>query len=117
MTIERVGVVLEKFDIPRHFPTGFYCRREKTENATIKLKKLEDESVHSDVFHIKIFEINRDCPALINLPIYKVPSDKEQLVLRFFNCALEDRPIDEHVIVDQVSLNQQSLSTLALKYF
>lgn len=108
MVIDRVGVVLEKFDIPKEFPTGLYCRREKTENATIKLNKIEGESVLSDIFHIRIFEINRECPAQINLPLYKVPTEKEQMVLRFYNCPLEDVPIDECIIQNKVLLNHDT---------
>lgn len=102
MLVDRVGVVLEKFDIPEEFPTGFYCRREKTENATIALKKIKEESLISDIFYIRIFEVNRDCPVQINLPLYKAPTDKEQMVLRFYNCSLEDRTVDECVLQNKV---------------
>ena len=102
--IDRVGVILERFDIPKEFPTGFYCRREKVENTSVALKKLEDESVHSDVFHLKIFDVNRDCPVQINLPIYKAPTEKEQLHLRFFNGPLEDRPVDDVVTDNNVRI-------------
>lgn len=112
MVVDRVGVVLEKFDIPREFPAGFYCRREKAENATIQLKKFDEESIFSDVFHIRIFEVNRDCPVHINLPLYKAPSDKEQMVLRFYNCALEDREIDEGVVVNKVKRVRTSKALL-----
>lgn len=102
MVVDRVGVVLAKFDIPKGFPTGFYCRREKTENTTIKLRKIEEESVFSDVFHIRLFEVNRDCDVQINLPLYRAPTEKEQLVLRFYNCPLEDEPIDEYITENKV---------------
>ena len=102
MVVDRVGVMLEKFDIPREFPTGFYCRREKTENATINVRKIKEETLFSDIFHLRIFEVNRDCPVHINLPLYKPPSEKEQMILRFYNCPLEDRTIDECIMNNQV---------------
>ncbi|KAL4227593.1 hypothetical protein ACF0H5_013036 [Mactra antiquata] len=80
--IDRVGIIIESIDIPKEFPTGFYCRREKTENSSVPLPKPEEESVFSDVFHIRIFEVNRDCPTKILLPVYRAPSDKEQMVIR-----------------------------------
>lgn len=104
MVIDRVGVVLEKFDIPKEFPTGFYCRREKTENATIQLKKIDEESVFSDIFHIRMFDVNRNCPVQINLPLYKAPTDKEQMVLRFYNCQLDDRQVDECIVQNGVCI-------------
>lgn len=103
MHIERVGIILEKFDIPKEFPAGFYCRREKVENATVVLKTVEGETVLSDVFHIRIFEVNRDCPAQINLPMYKAPTDKEEIVLRFVNSTLEDRCIETCVFENKVN--------------
>jgi len=108
MIIDRVGVMLEKFDIPREFPTGFYCRREKTENATINVKKIEEETLFSDIFHLRIFEVKRDCPVHINLPLYKPPSEKEQMILRFYNCPLEDRTIDKCVIYNNVRVIVQT---------
>ena len=94
LTIDRVGVIIETIDIPKEFPTGFYCRREKAENSTVTLKKHEEESVFSDVFHIRIFETNRDCKTTLFLPLFKAPSDKEQLVIHFLNVAEEDKVVD-----------------------
>jgi hypothetical protein len=103
LTIERVGVIIENIDIPREFPTGFYCRREKVENATVKLKKYEEESVFSDVFHIRIFETNRDCKTTMYLPVFKAPSEKEQLVIHFINVAEEDMVVDNATVRNQVN--------------
>lgn len=103
LTIERVGVIIENIDIPREFPTGFYCRREKVENATVKLKKYEEESVFSDVFHIRIFETNRDCKTTMYLPVFKAPSEKEQLVIHFINVAEEDMVVDNATVRNQIN--------------
>lgn len=94
LRVERVAVVLHKLDIPEGLPVGFYCRRELAENATVPLPVHEEEKVVSDVFHIRVFDVSRDCPAVVHLPLYKVASEKEQLVLRFIDSAFEDRPVD-----------------------
>ncbi|XP_052795384.1 uncharacterized protein LOC128228245 isoform X2 [Mya arenaria] len=102
MKIERVGVIITKFDIPGEFPTGFYCRREKAENSSMSLPQHAEETVLSDVFHIRVFEVNKDCPAVIHLPLYKAPSEKEQMVLRFINCKDEDRSVEACVTENKV---------------
>lgn len=103
LKIDRVEIILESIDIPREFPTGFYCRRERPENATVEIKKFKDEHVFSDVFHIRIFDVSRDCHAKILLPLYKLPSDKEQLVMRFINQEREDEIIKETVSKSKIN--------------
>ncbi|KAH3840957.1 hypothetical protein DPMN_114415, partial [Dreissena polymorpha] len=95
--VDRVGVIIASIDIPTEFPTGFYCRREKVENSTIQISKREEEAVISDVYHIRIFEVNRNCVATIQLPVYRLPSEKEQMMLRFIESAPEDRPLDNFI--------------------
>lgn len=90
LKIDRVGLVIEAIDIPKEFPTGFYCRRERAENSSVTVKKYAEENVFSDVFHIRIFEVNRDCKAKLNFPLYRPPSGKEELVVRFLNDAGQD---------------------------
>lgn len=92
--VERVGAIIESIDIPKEFPTGFYCRREKAENATVTLKKYHEETIFSDVFHIRIFEVNRDCKAEIYLPVFKAPSEKEEMVIHLINPSEEDKVVD-----------------------
>lgn len=97
-TIDRVDIILESLDLPRGFHAAFYCRREKSENTTMNFKIFEDERTFSDIFHIKISDVNRDCKAKIYLPLYVPPSDKEIMVLRFMNCAEEDRVVEEYIV-------------------
>lgn len=102
--LDRVGVVIDSIDIPQEFPTGFYCRREMAENSTVPLQKFEEESVYSDVFHIRIFDVNRNCKANIYLPLYRLPSEKELLVIRFISSSydLDDQVLNEWETVNQV---------------
>ena len=97
-TIERVDIILESIDLPRGFHAAFYCRREKPENTFVHFKTVEDEKTFSDIFHIKISDVNRDCRAKIYLPLYVPPSDKEEMILRFINCADEDRNANECIV-------------------
>ncbi|XP_053406153.1 ankyrin-2-like isoform X1 [Mercenaria mercenaria] len=103
LTVDRVGVIIHNIDIPKEFPTGFYCRREKAENATVTLKKYDEESVFSDVYHIRIFEVNRDCKTKIYLPVFKAPSEKEQMVIHFINTAEEDKVVENAIVQNKNS--------------
>ena len=85
------------------FPAAFYCRREKSENTTVIFKPVEDEKFFSDIFHIKVSDVNRDCVAKIYLPLYVVPSDMEEMVLRFRDCADEDHVAGQCVVREGVS--------------
>ncbi|XP_052794551.1 uncharacterized protein LOC128227765 [Mya arenaria] len=100
--VDRVGVLIEHIDLPGSFPTGFYCRRERAENATVTLQDNIEESIFSDVFHIRIYDVNRDCHAKIYLPIYKLPSDKEEVLIRFINCNFKPKRVDA-VQIDEAS--------------
>ena len=90
-------------EIPAVFPTAFYCRREKAENTTVQFEPVQDEKFFSDIFHIKVSDVNRDCPAKIYLPLYVPPSDMEELVLRFMNCADDDHVVDQCMVREGVS--------------
>lgn len=103
MEVDRVGVVLKKFDIPAKLPVGFYCRRERAENATAQLQNIDDEHVFSDVFFLRIFETNRDCKAVIYLPLYKHASDKTELVLRLMDSENADKVVGRCTKENQVS--------------
>ncbi|XP_052794552.1 uncharacterized protein LOC128227766 isoform X1 [Mya arenaria] len=92
--VDRVGVVIDHIDLPGRFPTGFYCRRERAESATVTLQDHTEESIFSDVFHIRIYDVNRDCHAKFYLPIYKLPSDKEEMLIRFINCSFKPKRVD-----------------------
>lgn len=99
-----MGIILESIDLPVTFPTAFYCRREKSENTTVAFETFEDEKIFSDIFHIKVSDVNRDCKARIYLPLYVAASDNEEIVLRFKNCADEDHVADERIERDGVSI-------------
>lgn len=102
LKIDRVGVIIDKIDIPKEFPTGFYCRRERGENSVVTLKNYTDESIYSDVFHIRIYEVNRDCTAKLKLPLYRPPSDKEELVIRFINSGKPDVTLNEWETLERI---------------
>lgn len=93
--MERVGIVIKSIDIPKEFPTGFYCRREIAEKSAVRLKEFEEESVFSDIFHIRIFDVNRSCRTKIYLPIYRKPSSKEELVIRFIDYETKTESISQ----------------------
>lgn len=101
--VERVGIIIDSIDIPREFPTGFYCRREKAENATVVLNKCSEESIFSDVFHIRIFDVYRDCNTKLLLPVFKAPSEKEQMVLHLISPAKEDRIVNQCITENKLS--------------
>jgi len=84
--VDRVGLIIQSLDLPERIPAGFYCRRERAENATVDLPSYTEESMLSDVFHIRIYDCMRDCKTTIYLPIYKLPSEKEEMIMRFINC-------------------------------
>ncbi|XP_052794595.1 uncharacterized protein LOC128227786 [Mya arenaria] len=100
--VDRVGVIIDHIDLPGRFPTGFYCRRERAESATVTLQDNTEESIFSDVFHIRIYDVNRDCQAKLYLPIYKLPSDKEEMLIRFINCNFKPKRVDA-VQIDEAS--------------
>ncbi|XP_052281533.1 uncharacterized protein LOC127878994 [Dreissena polymorpha] len=96
--VERVGIIVRKFDFPVELPSvGFYCRREKAENTSIELPPYQEETVFSDIFHIRLFDAMRDCGATLYLPLYQCPSDKEEVVLRYLNSDIPDRPMSQYI--------------------
>ncbi|XP_052283247.1 uncharacterized protein LOC127880061 [Dreissena polymorpha] len=92
----RVGVIVAHLDIPEGFHTGIYCRREKVEHATVEIPHLEEEFTFEDVYHIRVFDVNQDCKALLYLPVYQAPSEKEEMVVRFLGGKYDDFVADEY---------------------
>ncbi|KAH3830562.1 hypothetical protein DPMN_103807 [Dreissena polymorpha] len=95
--LHRVGVIVAQLDIPERFPTGIYCRRERVEHATVKIPHLEEEFSFGDVYHIRVFDVNQDCKALLFLPLYEAPSGNEQMIVRFLCGNYDDFVADEYV--------------------
>ena len=101
--IDRVGLIIESIDLPKEFPTTFYCRRERSENSSVPVKTREEEYVCSDVFHVQVSDVMRDVKTRLYVPIYGMPPEKEELVLRFLGHDEVDKVIYETDKIDNVS--------------
>ena len=102
----RVGVIVVYLDVPEGLHTCIYCRRENVEHATVKIPHLEEEFSFGDVYHIRVFDVNQDCKALLYLPLYEAPSKKEQIIVRFLWGKYDDFVADEYVTSGKVNINR-----------
>lgn len=103
--VDRVGLIIQSLDLPDKTTAGFYCRRERAENATVDVPFYDEESMLSDVFHIRIYDCNRDCKMTIYLPIYKLPSEKEEIIIRFINCDHKPTHVEAVAYEEVTTLN------------
>jgi len=103
--LDRVNVIIAYIDLPDTSPIHIYCRRERIENATVEVEKIEGEVAISDVYHLKIFNVKRECTTVLFLPLYQAVSDKEEMVLRFIDCDFDDMVIDEYLTDKKVQLD------------
>jgi len=101
--LAKTGLKILACTFPEQTSCYVYFRRDKLENTNVTWKKVEGEYIFSDVFHIRIETMSEYSSCSLLLPLYINPVSKEDMVLRYFDCELEDKDVEDFVVEDGVS--------------
>ncbi|KAL3867092.1 hypothetical protein ACJMK2_044323 [Sinanodonta woodiana] len=81
--LSRVGLIISKLDTRVDLPFLLYCRREKSENSSIKFSLEKTDEIVSDIFQIRVSDNLYNVKLDVKIPLYAKISHKDEIIMKF----------------------------------
>ncbi|KAK3593768.1 hypothetical protein CHS0354_014306 [Potamilus streckersoni] len=90
LVLSRVGLIISKLDTRVDLPFLLYCRREKTENSSIKFPLEKADEIVSDIFQIRVSDNLYNVKLDVKIPLYGKMSHKDEIIMKFQDGATKE---------------------------